>query len=177
MTVVDPTKTPAEEGVELQNPEAMPKPAEAPEETPKVKPPEGEAPPPEKTFTEAEVNTKIQDRVQSILDGHKGTVDKMRKDMEALGQTEDTFRFFLVFAFEVIDRYGRLRCFINRDQPHRTAPEPRPRSYNERLLQAGVVSLYFIWPNINPFRRKESLRAAVISAGVAGDTADADPIA
>ncbi len=47
------------------------------------------------------------------------------KDMEALGQTEDAFRSFLVFAYEVIDRYGRLLCFINRDQPHPTDPEPR----------------------------------------------------
>ncbi len=101
--------------------------------------------------------------------------EEVLKDMEALGQTEDIFRFFLVFAYEVIDRYGRLLCFINRDQTHRTDPEPRPRSYNERLLQAGVVSPYFIWPNINPFRRKESLRAAVIPAGAARDTADADP--
>ena len=32
-------------------------------------------------------------------------------------------------------------------------PDPRPFSYNERMLEAGKTSPYFIWPNINPFQR------------------------
>lgn len=96
------------------------------------------------------------------------------KDLEVLEQTEETFRFFLIFAYEVMDRYGRFLCFINRHQPRRTDPQPRPRSYNERLLQAGKVSPYFIWPNINPFRNKESVVEAVILPGAASDIANED---
>ena len=57
--------------------------------------------------------------------------------------------------------FGRLLCYANREQ----AAEPRPRSYNERLLELGAVSPYFIWPNVNPFRRQPSLEEAVPSPG------------
>lgn len=100
--------------------------------------------------------------------------DEVLRDLQVLGQSEETFQFFLVFAYEVMDRYGRLLCFINRDQPHPTDPEPRPRSYNERLLKAGKVSPYFIWPNINPFRKEKSVIAAVIPPGTANDIANKD---
>jgi hypothetical protein len=100
--------------------------------------------------------------------------EEVLKDMEVLGKSKDDFQFFLVFAYEIMDRYGRLLCFINRDQPNRTDPEPRPRSYNERLLEAGRVSPYFIWPNINPFGVRESVAAAVIPPGAASDTANED---
>lgn len=88
-------------------------------------------------------------------------------DLEALQQTKDDFQFFLVFAYEVMDRYGRLLCFINCDQPQ----EPRPLFYNERLLQAARVSPYFIWPNISPFLKKESVVAAIIPPGTANEVA------
>lgn len=100
--------------------------------------------------------------------------EEVIKDLQALGQSEEDFQFFLVFAHEIMDRYGRLLCFINRSQPHPTVPEPRPRSYNERLLQAAKVSPYLIWPNINPFRKAPSLVAAVIPPGKASDLADED---
>ncbi len=96
------------------------------------------------------------------------------RDLQILGQSEETFQFFLVFAYEVMDQYGRLLCFINRDQPHPTNPEPRPHSYNERLLQTARVSPYFIWPNINPFRKQGSIVAAVIPPGTANDVANGD---
>ena len=88
-------------------------------------------------------------------------------DMAVLGQTEDSFRFFLVFAHEVTDIYGRLLCFINREQPNANQPAPRPRPYNERLLEAGMVGPYLIWPNVDPWRTEPSLRSAVIQAGTA----------
>jgi hypothetical protein len=100
--------------------------------------------------------------------------EEVLKDIQALGQTEEVFQFFLVFAHEVADRYGRLLCFINRNQPHPTNPEPRPRSYNERLLQAAKVSPYFIWPNINPFRKEKSVVASVLPPGTANDIANKD---
>ena len=97
---------------------------------------------------------------------------EVSKDIEDLGQSEEEFRFFLAFAYEVMDRYGRLLCFINRDQPEGV----RPLSYNERLLQAGMVNPYFIWPNVNPFREKRPLIKAVIEPNAANDEAERDEV-
>ncbi|MBE3561107.1 MAG: hypothetical protein IMW89_18080 [Ktedonobacteraceae bacterium] len=98
-------------------------------------------------------------------------IEEIRTDMEVLGQSEDTFEFFLAFAYEIMDRYGRLLCYVNRNQPQEQTPVPRPRSYNERLLQVGWVSPYFIWPNVDPFRRLPSIAAAVLEPGTAADVA------
>ncbi|MGH3141696.1 MAG: hypothetical protein ACRDO9_00985, partial [Gaiellales bacterium] len=76
----------------------------------------------------------------------------IESDIAALQQTPETFRFFCSFANEVMDAYGRLLCYINRDQPDADDPEPRPKSYNERLLALGHVTPYFIWPNLDPYR-------------------------
>ena len=76
----------------------------------------------------------------------------IESDIAALQQTPETFRFFCSFANEVMDVYGRLLCYLNRDQPDADEPEPRPRSYNERLLALGGVAPYFIWPNLDPYR-------------------------
>ena len=62
------------------------------------------------------------------------------------------FRFFLVFAGEVMDRYGRLLGYLQPDQPNTPAGQ-RLGSYNERLVKAGWVGPYFIWPNSNPWRK------------------------
>jgi endonuclease YncB( thermonuclease family) len=96
----------------------------------------------------------------------------VRADVAALGQTPATFRFFCAFAHEVMDGFGRLLCFLNRQQPSATEPAPRPRSYNERMLEAGWVTPYFIWPNIDPFRRHGSLIDAVLAPGTANTLAD-----
>jgi hypothetical protein len=95
---------------------------------------------------------------------------EVSSDLEDLGQSEEEFQFFLAFSYETMDRYGRLLCFINRNQ----SKGERPASYNERLLQAGVISPYFIWPNINPFREKGSLIKAVIEPKKAKDEAQGD---
>jgi len=97
---------------------------------------------------------------------------EVSKDLEELGQSEEEFRFFLTFAYEVMDRYGRLLCFINRYQPE----GGRPPGYNERLLQAGVINPYFIWPNINPFRKRTPLINAVIKPKKAREEAQKDPL-
>jgi endonuclease YncB( thermonuclease family) len=76
----------------------------------------------------------------------------IESDIAVLQQTPETFRFFCSFANEVMDVYGRLLCYINRDQPDADDPEPRPKSYNERLLALGHVAPYFIWPNLDPYR-------------------------
>ncbi len=82
---------------------------------------------------------------------------EIEADLAELGQTRDEFGFFMAFATEVIDGYGRLLCYLNRDQPR----PPRPPSYNERLLVTGQVEPYFIWPNVDPFRAQPSLVDAV----------------
>lgn len=81
--------------------------------------------------------------------------EEVTKDLSVLDQTEESFRFFLAFAYEIMDRYGRFLCFVNRYQPNPAEPAERPSSYNERLLIAGKVSPYFIWPNIDPFLREK----------------------
>lgn len=93
-------------------------------------------------------------------------------DLEDLGQSGEEFQFFLAFAYEIMDRYGRFLCFINRYQPK----GKRPLSYNERLLQTGVICPYFIWPNINPFREKRPLGNAVIEPNKAKEEADRDKL-
>lgn len=97
---------------------------------------------------------------------------EVMNDMRVLGQTKEEFRFFLAFAFEIMDRYGRMLCFINREQPSASDPEPRPLCYNERLLATGHVLPYFIWPNVNPFRKAKSILDAVIPPGTASQIAD-----
>ena len=89
----------------------------------------------------------------------------VERDLKTLGQDKETFRFFLAFAQEVIDRYGRLPAYLNREQPDRDQPEPGPPSYNERLLADGLVSPYFIWPNVDPFRAAPGLLEAVPKPG------------
>jgi hypothetical protein len=42
--------------------------------------------------------------------------EMVRADAVALGQTEATFQFFCAFAHEVTDGFGRLLCFLNRQQ-------------------------------------------------------------
>jgi len=100
---------------------------------------------------------------------------QVNADVAVLGQTPDTFQFFCAFAHEVMDGFGRLLCYLNRQQRSPTDPEPRPATYNERMLAAGLVVPYFIWPNLNPFRRQPSLTDAVPAPGRAARLAAADP--
>ena len=69
------------------------------------------------------------------------------------------FRFFMAFAFEILDRYGRFLCYLDRDNK----PQERQgrTSYNERMLETGFAVPYFIWPNLNPFMKSGSIVEAV----------------
>jgi hypothetical protein len=100
-------------------------------------------------------HARLAKAAERALEGH------VLADIEALDQTPDTFRFFCAFATEVMDVYARLLCYLNRHQPDADSPEPRPRSYNERLLALGHVLPYFIWPNVDPYRRQQRLVDAV----------------
>lgn len=100
--------------------------------------------------------------------------EEITKDMKVLGQNSETFRFFLAFAFEVMDGYGRFLGYLNREQPNANVPEPRPLTYNERMLKAGQAFPYFIWPNVNPFRREDSILKAVPKPATQKTLAEAD---
>jgi endonuclease YncB( thermonuclease family) len=90
---------------------------------------------------------------------------EVTRDVAELKQSPEDFRFFMAFAYELVDRYGRLLGYINREQPDDKKPTSRPPSYNERLLKLGMVVPYFIWPNVNPFRRQKRLDLAVPTPG------------
>ncbi len=106
---------------------------------------------------------------------HQVLIALVQADMNALGQDLNAFGYFVSFAFEVFDTFGRFLTFLNRDQPSATNPGPRPLSYNERMLENGVALPYFIWPNIDPFRDRSSLLDAVMAPGTANQEAQASP--
>lgn len=87
----------------------------------------------------------------------KALQEMVEKDRVDSGASLEDFRFFLAFAGDIFDRYGRFLTYLNVD----VAAPPRPRSYNERMLAEGWSVPYFIWPNINPFRKQPSLVGAV----------------
>jgi endonuclease YncB( thermonuclease family) len=92
---------------------------------------------------------------------------QIQQDLTELGQSPEEFQFFLAFAGEVMDRYGRLLAYINRYQ----SSGQRPLDYNNRLLQAGHVNPYLIFPNINPFRKQTSVLASIPRPGTANQLA------
>lgn len=85
-------------------------------------------------------------------------------DRKVMG-TGDQFKFFLLFGFEVMDAYGRLLCLMNREQRDKDKPTKRPNTYNLRLLEQGLAFPYFIWPNINPWDKPDSVMDAVFKPG------------
>ncbi len=70
------------------------------------------------------------------------------------------YEFFMAFAHEVMDGYGRLLCYLHRNNTEKERKK-KPLSYNERMLQNGMAFPYFIWPNVDPFRPMESYLRAV----------------
>ena len=104
------------------------------------------------------------DTARNHLEHAKLAEDRLEEliqdDLEEMGATKEDFRFYMRFAFEVLDGNGRLLAFINRSQPNPQVPTPRPRDYNTRMLESGHALPYFIWPNIDPFRSGSILGAA-----------------
>jgi len=81
-----------------------------------------------------------------------GLEDLIEKDRLASGKGLDAFEFFLAFAREVIDVYGRMLCYLHaHDDNFAAGPPAERRSYNERLLGEGLAVPYFIFPNLDPF--------------------------
>lgn len=98
------------------------------------------------------------------LEAKKALVDLVEKDMAALGQTRETFRFYLVFASDVMDGYGRLLCYINRQQTADDDAPPRPPFYQERMLETGHVAPFFMWPNVDPFIKDQLSSSSLVNA-------------
>jgi hypothetical protein len=86
---------------------------------------------------------------------------KVAKDMADSGLNEDSFLFFLLFAHDVLDRYGRFLTFLRQDRPQ----GQRKPFYNRQLLDDALVVPYAIWPNIDPFRTAATLLDAVPAPG------------
>ena len=107
---------------------------------------------------------EAEDELESLVDS----------DMADLGQDKDSFEFFLIFSKEVMDGYGRFLCFINRNQPNSITPSPRPLSYNERLLESGLASPYFIWPNVSPFGPLSKINPADLVPATFRNTTSSD---
>jgi len=98
--------------------------------------------------------------------------DLIRQDVLEREQQGREYRFFMAFAHEVMDGYGRLLCYLHRDDL--VSERAGRQSYNEGVLELGWASPYFIWPNVNPFRAKSSLVEAVPPAGEFKDWVDRD---
>jgi hypothetical protein len=107
---------------------------------------------------------------RTALNHHEHAVAAM-KSLEAFVKEDLTtryagdkqqFQFFLYYAHDVVDRYGRFLAFINVDLPNSSKTE-RPLTYNERQLGAGCASPYFIWPNLDPFMKATNLLNAAFS--------------
>lgn len=77
--------------------------------------------------------------------------NRIDADLKATPQ-DKTFGFFLAFGNDVLDRYGRLLCYLHHDDKQNA-----PRPYNEQMLAAGMASPYFIWPNIKPFLKDKTV--------------------
>jgi endonuclease YncB( thermonuclease family) len=95
----------------------------------------------------------------------------IQADITALGQASDAFGYFVAFSYEIFDRNGRFLAFVNRNQPDANVPAPRPDTYNERMLESGHTLPYFIWPNIDPFRKADSIAHAVLAPKTANTVA------
>lgn len=104
------------------------------------------------------------------LAAERGLETEIAADLASTGQTPETFRFHVRFSREMIDDYGRLLGWVNRDDDEET----RPPTYNHRMMLKGLTLPYFIWPNVAPFRRAATLRTAVPVPGSAARLAETD---
>ena len=101
---------------------------------------------------------------------HRHLEELIQQDVDEREIQGREFRFFLAFAHDVMDGYGRFLCYLHRDD---TPSERKHRmSYNERMLESGMACPYFIWPNINPFRKQSNLQKAIPPPGQLRDWID-----
>ncbi|MGA9843024.1 MAG: thermonuclease family protein, partial [Nitrososphaeraceae archaeon] len=85
--------------------------------------------------------------------------DIVQSEVKKIEEEGKRFRFFMAFADDVMDRYGRFLCYLDtdRDQSDRNGQ----LTYNEQMLQSGLAVPYFIWPNVDPFIGQQRLVNAI----------------
>lgn len=95
---------------------------------------------------------------------HRQLEGLIQADVDAAASAggAEEFTFFIAFAYEVMDGYGRFLGFVDRSLPASQREKGR-LTYNEKLLKSGHASPYLIWPNVNPFRKVFPLTSAVKS--------------
>ncbi|MEM9278166.1 MAG: thermonuclease family protein [Pseudomonadota bacterium] len=72
-------------------------------------------------------------------------------------------QYFLAFAYDALDFFGRLLAYVHPDQAD-TPRDERRENYNLRMLRSGLAAPYFIFPNVDPFRSRGSpLEAAAMA--------------
>jgi len=89
--------------------------------------------------------------------------DLIQADIDAVAPAE--LGLFMAFGRDVLDRYGRFLCYLHRDDK-----ASQPRAYNVMMIESGLATPYFIWPNIKPFLKD----AVVPKPGKAITNADLD---
>jgi endonuclease YncB( thermonuclease family) len=87
---------------------------------------------------------------------HRTLEQEIQDDMNARGLTKEDVQFFAAFTREIADRYGRLLAWLNISDQSAN----RPLDYNMRMLEKGLATPYFIWPNVDPWRSRDSLLEA-----------------
>ena len=99
---------------------------------------------------------------------HKGYAEDAEDALEELitadSEALETEQFFLAFAYDALDGFGRLLAYVHPNQPDTPRAERLP-SYNARLLETGLAAPYFIFPNVDPFRARGSPVEAAEMAG------------
>ncbi|MCI0516046.1 hypothetical protein L0128_22775 [candidate division KSB1 bacterium] len=112
-----------------------------------------------KNFLMAKIRSS-SDTAQNHHDHAEAAEDALEQliesDIQEYYPNREDFEFFLPLAYEIFDAYGRLLAFV-----HRNDKTTRPKSYNLQMLALGQALPYFIWPNINPFRKEPSILKAV----------------
>jgi endonuclease YncB( thermonuclease family) len=84
---------------------------------------------------------------------HRALEKEIQDDMNARGLAKEDVQFFAAFTREIVDRYGRLLGWLNINDQSAS----RPADYNSRVLEKGLATPYFIWPNVDPWRSRGSL--------------------
>jgi endonuclease YncB( thermonuclease family) len=89
---------------------------------------------------------------------HRALEQEVQNDVNLRGLTKEDVRFFAAFTREIVDRYGRLLAWLNISDQSAN----RPPDYNTRMLEKGLATPYFIWPNVDPWRTRRSLIEATL---------------
>ncbi|MBX9777793.1 MAG: hypothetical protein K2Y71_25730 [Xanthobacteraceae bacterium] len=106
-----------------------------------------------------------------VAQNHATLADKASKSLFSLvskdigdlfGGNPDSFEIFGAMAHETFDVYGRVLAFLRPEQRD-APPHQRLPSYNTRQLAEGMALPYFIWPNIDPFRKAGLISEAVFT--------------